>query len=61
MTYEEIVRGMQEAELLSEEDRYDAHISADILLKKCALHTGLSKKQREHIIEIYDKVGKWYG
>jgi hypothetical protein len=58
LKYEDLKIGLQEC--VNNNDAEVAHQNADRLLKKVALHTGLSKAQREELVNLYSKVRKWY-
>jgi hypothetical protein len=36
------------------------HQNADDILREIALDTSLTREQREKLVEIYDRVGKWF-
>ena len=41
-------------------DQELAHIKADEIIVKVALHTGLSKGERLYLANLYELVEKWY-
>ena len=45
---------------LANDDQESAHINADDILEEIALNTNLTAIERVSLVEIYQKVAKWY-